>query len=290
MKDAFLVVGGDSLVGGSLYQALERRGHVTYASTRRRASVGGRRVFLDFEDPAPPRLPNEVRSAVVVAAATNYDRCERDPLAYRINVEYIPRTVAALLEQGLFVSFISTNSVFGGERPWANEEDPHEPTTAYARQKHEGEKAIVEAAERLQARERLSVVRLTKIMAVSTPPLPSWLSAWQRGEAIQPFTDLIFAPLSVQFVGEALASLVEKRIAGPLHLSGAENVSYLDFARELALRLRIAEELIQPATATEKGVHIAFKPRYSALGMKRTTALSGIRPQPLAEVTRDLTT
>ena len=34
----------------------------------------------------------------------------------------------------------------------------------------------------------------------------------------------------------------------------------------------------------EKGIHIAFKPSFSGLGMKRTTELTGIKPQGINDV------
>jgi dTDP-4-dehydrorhamnose reductase len=287
-EPGYLVVGGDSLVGGGLVEALKRRGHRVVASTRRRDTAGSGRVFLDFESAEPFVAPADVHSAFVVAAATNYDRCENDPLARVINVELIPKSVASLLEQGLFVTFISTNSVFGGERPWPGEDDPHDAQIAYARQKSEGEVVIREAADRLGAAGRLTIVRLTKIMNAAVWPLPAWFAAWARGEAVQPFADLIFAPISVRWVGEALAMLGEKRLSGNLHLSGAENVSYVRLAEALADRLGVDRSLIHPTTATEKGVHIAFKPRYSGLGMARTTRLSGIEPQPFQALIDDL--
>src|SRR5690349_15685112 len=143
MKDKeYLVVGGDSLVGGGLVCALEERGHGVLSTTRRRDTVDARRGVLDFESGTTLRISAGINYVFVVAAATNYDRCERDPLAYQINVVLIPKLVASLLEQRAFVTFISTNSVFGGERPWPQEEDPHLPGIAYAKQKEEGEKNI----------------------------------------------------------------------------------------------------------------------------------------------------
>lgn len=277
----FLVVGGDSLVGGETVRALERRGHKVLATTRRQNTVGDRRIFLDFEGADTFRVPDGVRFVFVIAAATNYERCEKDPLARAINVDLIPRLVANLLDQGMFVSFISTNSVFGGERPWPGEDDPHAPGIAYARQKSEAEQAINAAAERLKASGRMNVVRLTKILNPDVPPLPAWFAAWKEGKAVEPFSDLIFAPMSARFTGESLSTIGEKRIPGNLHLSGAANVTYVDLAQALARRLRGATELIKPTTAVAKGVNIPFKPTYSGLGMHRTTKLSGIGPQPL---------
>lgn len=283
-----LVVGGDSLVGGATVKALAARGHEVLASTRREDTVGQGRVLVDFEREETYRAPDGVECALVIAAATNYERCETDPQARVINVELIPRLVASLLEQGVFVTFISTNSVFGGERPWPHEDDPHAPGIAYARQKDEGEREILKFADELGARDRLNITRLTKIMESDTPPLPNWLAAWNKGEVVTPFSDLVFAPMSTQFVGESLATIAEKRVSGNLHLSGAENVSYTRFAQALAGQLGVDPALIEETTATEKGVHIAFKPTYSGLGMTRTQELTGLRPQPLDALVRDL--
>lgn len=287
-KKSFLVVGGDSLVGGKLVLALKKRGHRTYASTRRKETVDEQRVFLDFKSEEPFVAPADVDYAFIVAAATNYDRCENDPLAYKINVELIPRLIESLMRHGLFVTFISSNSVFGGERPWPQEEDPHAPGIAYAAHKHEAENVVRAIARELKTEHRMNIIRLTKILDKKTPPLPNWLSSWKRGETVEPFSDLIFAPMSVQFIGEALARIGEQRIPGDLHLSGTDNVSYTDFAIALAKKMGVAPNLIAPTTATAKGVHIAFKPSYSGLGMKKTTELSGVEPQPLSDVVNDL--
>jgi len=284
----FLVVGGDSLVGGGTTRALARRGYQVFASTRRRDTLESGRVYLDFEGDEAFVAPEGVGYAFLIAAATNYERCETDPMARVINVELIPSQVAMLLEQGLFVTFISTNSVFGGERPWPHEDDPHAPAIAYAQQKADGEQAVRLVAERLGATDRLNIVRLTKILDPETPPLPTWRASWERGEVVTPFSDLIFAPMSVDFVAEALVTIGEKRIPGNLHLSGAENVTYVDLACEMARRLQVDPALIKPTTATAKGIQIAFKPTYSGLGMTRTTALTGIDPQPLARLVEDL--
>lgn len=282
------MVGGDSLVGSGLLRALRKRGHKVYATTRRKGSVNEERIFLDFESDEQFLAPPDVDYAFIVGAATNYDRCENDPLAYKINVELIPKLIGSLLEKGLFVSFISTNSVFGGQQPWPNEDTPHAPGIAYAVQKHKAENAVQDAARRFNAELRSNIVRLTKILDRNTSPLPNWFDSFNRGEILQPFSDLIFAPMSVRFVGDALATLGEMRIYGNLHLSGAENVSYVDFALALANKIHFNPCLIVPTTATAKGVHIGFKPTYSGLGMARTTELSGIRPQKMESVLDDL--
>jgi dTDP-4-dehydrorhamnose reductase len=287
-KNAFLVVGADSLVGTSLLKAFEFRGHKAFGTTRRKETLSESRLFLDFESPEPFVAPPDVSYTFVVAAATNYERCEKDPQARVINEELTPRLIANLLGQGIFVTFISTNSIFGGEVPWPHEESDHDPQIPYAIQKHEAENNAWELVKNLNAEDRFNIVRLTKILDRSTPPLPDWFDAWQRTEPVTPFADLIFAPMSVQYVGEALATLGEKRIPGELHLSGSKNVNYVTFAEKLAEVTNTSTKLIEPTTAREKGVNIPYNPQYSGLGMERTTNLSGLKPQTLESVVSDL--
>ena len=80
-SDGYLVVGGDSLVGGGLVRALIRRNQRVIASTRRPDSVGEGKVFLDFESESRFMVPAGINYVYIVAAATNYERCETDPLA-----------------------------------------------------------------------------------------------------------------------------------------------------------------------------------------------------------------
>jgi dTDP-4-dehydrorhamnose reductase len=288
-KECFLVCGAESLVGGGLIQALAGRGHSMLSSSRRHVSPASGRLYIDLEKNETHRLPESVSYVFVVAAATNYERCETDPRARKINVVSTPQFVRSALEQGAFVTFISTNSVFGGDRPWPHEDSPHAPGIEYARQKDEAEAAIRTAASELGAENRLNIVRLTKILSAQTSPLPNWKEAWNRGDIVEPFSDLIFAPLSVKYVGEALARIGERRVSGNLHLSGAENVSYVDLARGLAKRWNVDSSKIVPSTSILKGIHIPFKPQYSGLGMSRTTELCGILPQSLESVIKDIT-
>jgi dTDP-4-dehydrorhamnose reductase len=287
-QQVFLVVGGDSLVGKGVVGALSARGHRVISTTRRRNTLDEDRVFLDFEEGAAFDVPGGIGYAFIVAAATSYERCENDPLARVVNVERIPQLAADLLKRGIFVTFVSTNTVFGGDRSWPGEDAHHDTRIAYAVQKAEGELAITEAARRLGALEGMAIVRLTKVLHPTVSPLPTWLDAWRAGRLIEPFADLTFAPMSLAHLGAALATIGERRVAGGLHLSGAENVTYVDFAHALAAGLGVPATLIEPTTATAKGVNIPFKPRFSGLGMTRTTQLTGLTPQPLDAVVRDL--
>ena len=284
----YLVVGGDSLIGSEVFRCLKKQGYSVLKTTRRKETLNDERILLDFEDESTYQIPKSIQNVLVIAAATDYGYCETNSHAYSINVEYTPNAVEALLKQNTFVSFISTNSLFGGEIPWPQENQGHNPQIAYAKQKSAAEKSMYEKAKKLALQENLSIIRLTKILTAKTTPLPIWFENWNNSEFIEPFEDLIFAPMSLQFASKSLIKINQQRIAGNFHLSGNKNISYVEFARALAKKMNIAETLIRPTTANDKGVHIAFKPTYSGLGMQRTTELCGINAQPISEVITDI--
>ncbi len=285
---ATIVIGADSFVGSRLIEKLQAHGHKTYGTTRRRDTLSPERIFFDFSTPGESDFPKDAGRAIIVAAAIDYAGSASQPQSHEVNVVHTPRLVGRLLARGMYVLFVSSNSVFGGELAWPAEEAPHDARFPYAIQKDLAEKGILREAGLCQAQDRLAIVRLTKVLDRSTSPIPAWLKSWSQNEPVRPFADFVFAPVSRDFAANALAVIAEKEIPGPLHISGAENINYLDFAKVLAKALKIDSALIEPTTAVAEGVEIPFKPRFSGLGMERTTRLSGLMPQSVSSVINDI--
>lgn len=287
--EQILVVGADSFLGEKLIHVLEKQHRHVVGTTRRKDTLADNRVFLDlFEEDLNFKAPPGTTYAYLLAGIVNYGKCETDPRAWEVNVEKMTRLAAQLLEQGIFVTFISTNTVFGGERPWCHEDDPHAPEFAYAKHKSAAELSIRTEAEKLDALDLLNVVRLTKILGINTSPFPDWFSQLNQGKALNPFTDLIIAPMSLRYTAESLAEIGRHRLSGNLHLSGSENINYDDLAQALVTALDCTSTLITPTTATKMKVEIPFKPKFSGIGMERTTEFTGIKPQDLDTVVADV--
>ncbi len=283
---AVLIVGVDSLVGESTAHALRDFGTLVYGTTRRAETVSAERLLLDISEPADFKVPAQIQVAILCAAITPYGRCETDPAALDVNVCGPARLAMRLVEAGVFVVYLSSNTVFGGNRPFCNEDDSVSPGFAYAEQKVQAERALSEAL--AHRADRFCIVRLTKVLAPNIAPLPQWYEELSNARPIHPFTDLIFAPISRQFVGRSLARIAKARSPGHFHLSGKENLSYADFAKQTVAAMGLPSELVQPTTSVAAGVRIAFQPRFSALGMARTRALLDIAPQPAESVIADL--
>lgn len=290
VKKKFLVIGADSFLGARLISQLESQGHLVTGTSRRPDTIAPGRVFLDIKDSDNFQIPDNIECVFIVAGVTNYGLCETDPEAWNVNVEAIPQLASRFLKAGAFVYFVSTNSVFGGDYPWPGEDDPHYPTIAYSRQKSASEIAIRDQAEKLGYLDQLGIVRLTKIVASSTLPFPHWFSEWKNGKMIKPFTDLIFAPISLGYAAKGLGIMGENPLSGNFHLSGSENISYFDFAKALADRIGVPASLIEPTTSLDMGVKVLYLPRYSGIGMGKTSQLTGVFPESLDSVVDYVTT
>lgn len=284
-----LVFGANSFLGAKLIRVLQEQNINVVGTTRRKSEVSDSCIFLDLcDDELNFNIPQSVNHAYLLAGIWNYTECETDPNAWKVNVVNMTRFAKQLLEQGIFVTFVSTNAVFGGERPWCHENDEHKPLFPYAQQKSSAEVAIKVVAEELGEIDKFNVVRLTKILGISTSPLPSWIETMENGGVLRPFSDLSFAPMSVRYTAESLAEIGRHRINGNFHISGKNNVGYEEFSHILADSLGFKTIEIQPTTSVKMNINIPFKPRYSGISMERTTELTGLKPQTIDELIVDL--
>jgi len=283
---AIVIVGGDSVIGRQLSVECAASGVSVMASTRRTEGVGAGRFLLDLTAPRPDEyLPQTGGPVIIAAAMTGYDACQNDPLSAVVNVEAPVLLARAALGAGRRVIFLSTSSVFNGDLPFPGEDDELTPHAAYSMQKAEAERRLSALPGWLS---NGAIVRLTKALSPSTSPIPGWRERLGRGETITPFSDLTFAPISLQFAVSALIQITLSAHCGIFHLSGAADVTYAQFARRYAQALGPGADIVEPTTSAQAGVKLLFNPRHSALGTARTQRLTGIAPQSLDGVVEDL--
>ena len=272
--ESWLVVGGDGLIGRALVRRLEGEGRAVLATTRRRGCAGPWRPHLELaQDPSDWTPPEPVSVSFLLAASANQLSCCADPAASRrINVDNTVALARRLASLGAFVVFTSTNLVFDGEEPrYRTCAAPH-PTSEYGRQKAEAEREL------LALGPAIAVVRLTKVLAPEMPLIGRWVEALRAGRPVEAFTDLICAPMPVEFVVEALARIGAQRKGGLFHLSGADEVSYADLARALARRLGADSNLVKSTTSAAAGVALQSLPKHSSLDAEDVAASFALRP------------
>ena len=271
-----LVIGGDSLVGRALSPALERRGHRVTPTTRRSPRDGW--LALDLAKTLPGSLP-ECEVAFFCAAITGFAANRESPqLAERVNVTAPAELARELTKRGAKVVLLSTSAVLDCQAPRMRADRPYAPRGAYGRHKAAAECAF------LALGAQASVLRLTKIMDRADSRLREWTAALREGKAVRAFDDHRFSPLAQEHVVEALIAVAEKGEGGIYQVSGRDDWSYADLARELARRADASPGLVQPCTATSAGIPPDEVTPYTSLDTSRLAALCGFVAPGAVEV------
>jgi len=282
-----LVLGADSSVGSSLLSLAESVGVECCGTTRKRRTENSR-IHLDLLDRETWKEAFVWKPNVVVGcfAVSNLKECEENPSSRLVNVDSICELLDCFGKAGVQTVLLSTNSVFGGGRARCAEDEPVSPQLAYSLQKAEAEERFLSAAARRGDSKRAAIVRLTRVLTPSVAPFSVWSKALSEGKTIEAFADFIFSPISSEYVASGILRVAESQEGGIFHLSGAEDLSYFEFAELLAQHLRRGNVLATVSSGS--GVSLLFKPTHSALGMQRTQRLLGIEPQTPSSVISDL--
>ncbi len=282
-----MVIGGDSLVGAALAASFRSAGAKMLATTRRQQAGGSGYIYFDLINTSPEQLPViDGGLAYVCAGITNISACERNPTEARnVNVEATVALIKRLLERKLFVVFLSSNTVFDGNSPWPDEFADYSPTNEYGRQKVETEQHALQLG---GADEFLAIVRLSKVVSRHSGIASAFYQQLATGNECRAFNDLRMSPVSLAYVVSGLKEVGLRKLPGRFHLSGANELSYADFAAHLATHAGFDQKLIKPTTFQEAGAEVLFHPLFPGLGMQLTSARLGIEPEPLEHVVKNI--
>lgn len=275
-----LIIGGDGLLGRAARERLTEAGVDCYFTSRRLSARGSDRcLYLDLADIRGFELQFTPDLVLLLAGAGSMLKCEEQvKYTYKVNVTNTVALAARFKNQGAFVVFPSTTAVFDGETPAPIEGSPVSYTTEYGRQKAIAEQQLL--ALDPDAR-RIAVIRLTKVASSSMLPFAAFLSSFRNRSYCEAFSDLMLSPISVPYALDAFVEAFRQHVGGLLHLSGEEELSYVDFARRLAMANGLDAKLVIPVHSSEKGVNLLYKPRHPMLGMSGTSERLGVFPEPL---------
>jgi dTDP-4-dehydrorhamnose reductase len=280
--DRFLVIGGNSLIGGHLLRRWQEQGREVRATTRRQASQDAALVPLDLaNDLTDWTPPFSGGVALLCAANANQNQCRRDPDSTRhLNVTQTIRLARRLLDHDYFLVFLSSNAVFDGAKARCQPNEPVNPMTEYGRQKAEVEAAFLEMPG------RAAVIRLGKVVHGDLPVFQSWRESLSAGKVIHPFSDYICSPISLAQTVDCISKIVENRFPGIWHVSPQDDISYAAMARLLADKGGFPSALVIPETAPA-GL-LEHLPQHAALDVKQTERKLGIQFESAGEVIQNL--
>jgi dTDP-4-dehydrorhamnose reductase len=200
------------------------------------------------------------------AALTNVDYCEvhRDH-AWKVNVEGTRNIVTAAETTHSKIVYISTDSIFDGEKGMYTEEDLPNPLNFYALTKLEGEKIVCIS-------NVPHIIIRTNIYgwnAQNKSSLAEWmLTSLRDKKKLTLFSDVFFTPILVNNLSDAIMEMLKKDFSGLFHVAGSERCSKLQFGLILAEIFELDRNLIEPVTLSTKNL-IAKRPVDPSLSIER---------------------
>jgi dTDP-4-dehydrorhamnose reductase len=268
------VTGAAGMLGHDVMRAGERSGHELVLVDL---------PEIDITDPPAvdallDRLrvqPGSLDAIVNCAAWTDVDGAEsKRQLAHAVNADGAGNLARGAARIDVPLLHISTDYVFDGVAPldaggYARayvESDPTGPRSIYGSTKLDGERQV------LAASPRHLIVRTAWLYGVDGPNfVETMLRLAGERDAVQVVTDQIGSPTWSGHLAPAILGLLERELSGLVHLTGAGEVSWNGFAKEI-FRQADVECLVESASS-EQMARPAPRPAWSALASERDDVL-----------------
>jgi dTDP-4-dehydrorhamnose reductase len=277
-----LITGSSGMLGSDLVRHLSKfKKYEIFGLGRVKSTLlpDKKQVLIDLAQPFSFKRLNLQPDVVIhTAAITDLSFCEKNPeLAHTVHVDATRRLMEAL-EFGSKFIYISTDSVFDGDRGDYTEQDIPNPLNVYARTKLLGEKALLESGSK-----GVTVLR-TNIYGFNKPfknSLAEWaFQEWIKRKQISGFTDVFFNAVYTGQLAEIIEHLIHHNLFLPiLNVGSSEAMSKYAFLKSLATRLKVSESFLKPALSSDFPTALP-RPRNTSLNVK---LLSTLLPLPTFE-------
>jgi dTDP-4-dehydrorhamnose reductase len=258
-----LITGAAGMLGQDVAAAALAAGHDAVSLPRAELDIS------DGDAVAAAGAAARPDTVVNCAAWTDVDAAESDyRVAVTVNGEGAGHVAAAAHAAGAWTLHVSTDYVFDGSKrePYV-ESDPVGPRSGYGRSKLEGERAVAQ-----RAPERHTIVRSAWLFGAGGRCFPQTILGLAADrERLTVVADQVGCPT---FTGHLATALVEIASRGPeaprgiLHLAGAGECSWFDFAQEIVAGAGPVGVEVVPVS-TNEFPRPAPRPAYSVLRSER---------------------
>jgi len=284
MKRAILITGGSGLLALNWALAIRDRYSVTLGLHERDISIAGIKTRqIELESVAHlVRVLERVQPQMVIhtAGLTNVEECEAKPdLAHHINVELAANVAQACAKLGLSLVHISTDHLFSGEVSLVDETYPTSPKNVYGQTKAKAELRV------LAAHAQALVIR-TNFYGWGTSYRRSFsdalIEALRSGKEFRLFKDVIYTPILIETVAQAIHDLVNLKAKGIFHVVGDERISKYEFGLKIAEEFNLDYSLVKPGFLVDQA-SLVQRPHDMSLSNKKICNLLGRKLGGVAE-------
>lgn len=177
------------------------------------------------------------------AALANVDDCETNKdLARNLNVLGTRAVVEGIQGGDIKLIYISTDSVYDGQKGHFSETDPVAPLNYYGRSKYEGELEALRHPKTLILRTNIFGWNI-----LEKEGLAEWiLNRLTTGQRIQGFQNVRFSSIYTCELAKVLDRAIRKDLIGTYNCGSADSLSKYEFMLRLARRFQLDPSLVEP--------------------------------------------
>lgn len=247
-----LITGGSGVIGSMLTKYFYKNNqdvHYTFLTNNPSYHNGHKLDITKNEE--TKKLIEEIKADVVIhtIALTSVDLCETNQqLAESINVIGTRNIVEACKLTGSKITFISTSSVFNGEKNEYSENDLESPISNYGLTKLKAEKIVKESG--------------LPYLILRTDQPYCWIEKWQHtnsvirvlqtlklGKIMREIVDWYNTPTYVSDFVRATDLLLAKDATGTYHVIGSDYVNRYEWSLLIADVFGLNKQMIVPITS-----------------------------------------
>ncbi len=251
-----LLIGANSYIGKRLLPALARHDITATYHTRPNSEFKQQEALDLTNKESVQEVVKRIRPEIIILAAAISTNKSEPALIQQTNIDGVQHVADAVRASApdTRVILFSTEQVFSGAKESYAETDTPDPINEYGRSKAEAEKIV----------QQLTRYLILRLAAVQGPILEgehdNFLSLFLSDKELTVFDDVYRAPIYVEDVISIIASLIDKKREGILHLAGDDFLSYAAMAEQIEAVYQTGREFsVAPC-------HLAEVPRRLHLG------------------------
>lgn len=235
MKKKILITGISGLLGGNLAYILRNKYDIMGWYNLNKVFIPEVDSFkADITDKqSVKRFLSDYNPDIILhcAALANIDYCEKNKEeTKRVNVEGTQNIVSACNNQDTKLVYVSTDSVYDGEKGNYAEGDPISPCNYYGLTKYEAEDTIKTHKNHIIVRTNIFGWNIQ-----NKHSLAEWiLYNLERGCGINGFNDAIFSSIYTMEFARIMDKMLDKGLIGTFNFSSRTSLSKYEFATLIA--------------------------------------------------------
>jgi dTDP-4-dehydrorhamnose reductase len=274
-----LITGASGLYGSKLSETIEKDCELYCAYSKDKPTYGNAVQFDISNKKQVENAFKKVNPDIVVhaAALTDVDKSEANKeLAWKTNVEGTRNITRLAKTCDAFLLYVSTDYVFNGEKGNYAETDTPDPVNYYGLTKLKAEELVETVMEKC-------CIARTSVIYGATPAAGKtnfalWLlNKLRQKEPVKIVVDQWNSPTLNTNLAEMTWEIVQRRLTGVYHLSGATRISRYEFAKLMASAFNLDQTLIIPLKSSSL-FWTAKRPRDSSLNVEKARKILKNKP------------